>query len=409
MIILSPTGEVPPELAGHATVIDWPLPDRAEIAEILKGVVEALPAGITIPDDATRDAAIDAAVGLTSEEASSCYAKSIVTVKKIDPAVVSAEKRRVIARERVLEWYEPDPRGLDAVGGLEELKSWLRRRRSALSQKARDFGLPAPKGVLLVGPPGCGKSLSAKAVAAAWGIPLLRLDLGALKSKFVGESEGNIRKALQVAEAVAPCILWLDEIEKALAGATQGAADGGVSADALGTVLSWMQEHKAPVFIVATSNDVRSLPPELLRKGRFDEIFWVDLPTPEERADVLKAAVTAHGRKPEEVDLKAVADVCVDFTGAECAALVPEALFDAFADGERPIKTDDLLAAAKTVTPLAKTAGERLEQLRAWANGRARSASAKPRQASTGPGRILDVSDQVEERFGPDAVGRGGN
>lgn len=398
LVLLTPSGEVPPELSG-ATVVDWPLPDRDEVRAILDSIVEVMPSGLERPDAPTMDAAVDGAVGLMADEAASCYAKSLVTVRKIDPAVVIAEKKRVVAREKVLEWHDPDPRGLDAVGGLDLLKQWLVARRAAFSPKARAFGLPAPKGVLLVGVPGCGKSLTAKAISAAWQMPLLRMDLGALKSKWVGESEANLRRALATAEAVAPAILWLDEVEKALGGAISGAADGGVSADALGTVLSWMQERKAAVFVVATSNDVRALPPELLRKGRFDEVFWVDLPTPIERAAVLEASLKTYARTPEGINLDAVVEASNEFTGAEVANLVPDALFTAFADGERALKTEDLVAAAGTVVPLAKTADDRLAVLREWAKGRARPAST-PRATDEAGGRVVDVSDDIRSRFG---------
>lgn len=377
VVILSPSAEIPPELTGHATLIDYPLPDRAEIAAILDDVLSAVDPEIranAVPEG-TRDAAIDAAVGLTAEEASNCYAKSLVSTKRIDAAIVSAEKKRVIAREKVLTWHDPDPRGFDAIGGLEILKGWLAKRRAAFGVRARAFGLPAPKGAMLVGVPGCGKSLTAKCIAAAWSMPLLRLDLGALRSKYVGESEGNIRKALSVAEAVAPCVLWLDEIEKALGGATGPQGDGGVAADALGAVLSWMQERQGSVFVVATANDVRSLPPELLRKGRFDEVFWVDLPTRTERAGIVAASLAAHGRTLPAGEIAEVAQAAESFTGAEIAALVPDALFAAFDDGERDITVADLLTAARSVVPLAKTASEKIEGLRTWAQGRARAAS----------------------------------
>ena len=211
IVVLTPSGEVPPELSG-ATVIEYPLPDRAEVARILDMVIDALPADIranALPD-AMRDRAIDSAVGLAAEEISNCYARSLVTSRTIDPVLVSSEKRRVIAREKVLTWHDPDPRGLDAVGGLDVLKTWLQARRKAFTPAARAFGLPAPKGVMLCGLPGTGKSLTAKAVAAAWQMPLLRLDMGGLRSKYVGDSEANIRKALKVAEAVSPCILWIN-------------------------------------------------------------------------------------------------------------------------------------------------------------------------------------------------------
>lgn len=394
MVILTPSAEVPPELAGHATVIDFPLPERPEIARILDSVMGALPdelreaAGVV---NGARDASIDAAVGLTAEEASNCYAKSLVTSRTIDPSIVADEKKRIIAREKVLTWSDPDPRGLDAVGGLDNLKSWLTTRRVALSQRARDFGLPAPKGVMLVGVPGCGKSLTAKAVAAAWELPLLRLDMGALKSKWVGESEGNIRRALQVAETVAPCVLWLDEIEKALSGSSSGAADGGVSSDALGTVLNWMQERVGSVFVVATANDVSQLPPELLRKGRFDDLFFVDLPNAEERAEIIRATLGQYGRDLDDQTIETVVAVTEDYTGAELAALVPDALFAAFADDEREITGDDLVAAAGTVAPLARTAAEKIEALRKWAVGRTRPATSVVGKSTTDTGaRAID-------------------
>ena len=378
VIVLTPSGDVPPELSGQATVIEFPLPDRAEVEQILDDVLRALPDGVraaAVPANGSRDAAVDAAVGLTAEEAANCYARSLVSSRRIDPALVQQEKRRVIARERVLTWYDPDPRGLDAVGGLDLLKDWLRARRAAFGARAREFGLPAPKGVLLCGVPGCGKSLTAKAVATAWAMPLLRLDMGGLRSKFVGESEANLRRALQVAEAVAPCVLWLDEVEKSLAGATGPQGDGGVAADALGAVLSWMQERAGAVFVVATANEVRGLPPELLRKGRFDDVFWIDLPTPKERTEVLAAAMLQHRRDPNAISTSEVAARTEGFSGAEVAALVPDAMFVAFADGERALDTQDLLDAAAAVVPLSKTAGEKLDELRRWARGRARPAS----------------------------------
>lgn len=399
VIVLTTSPDVPPELANSATVIEWPLPDRAEIASILDEAVEVLPdevRGSALPAR-DREQAIDATVGLSGEEAQACYAKSIVQSRKIVPSVVAAEKKRVIARERVLEWHDPIPGGLSAVGGLENLKEWLAARATAYSPKARAYGLPAPRGALLVGVPGCGKSLTAKAIATAWGVPLLRLDLGALKSKFVGESEGNLRRALKVIEAIGRCVVWLDEVEKALQGATSGSADGGVSADALGAILSWMQERAGEAFVIATANSVESLPPEFLRKGRFDEVWWIDLPTQEERMGVLAAALRSHGRwdggPRGAVDHAAVAAACDRFTGAEIAAIVPDAMFSAFNDGGRDLVTADLLSAAKTVVPLADTAAERIEKMRKWAEGRARFASRKEaaRARAASSGRRLDI------------------
>lgn len=393
IVILTPIAEVPPELAGHAITIDYPLPERAEVAKILDQAIEQLPEKMRAEaaPNGTRDAAIEAAVGLSAEEAANCYAKSLVTLKRIDPASVASEKRRVIAREKVLTWYEPDPRGLDAVGGLELLKAWLTTRKSAFGAAARAYGLPAPKGLMLAGVPGCGKSLTAKCVGTAWGVPLLRLDLGALRSKYVGESEANVRRALSTAEAVAPCVLWIEEIEKALAGSTGAQGDGGVAADALGAVLSWMQERVAPVFVLATANDVTGLPPELLRKGRFDDLFFVDLPTTAERVEIIKAAMKQRGRGGDPIDAVAVAKATAEFTGSEVAELVPDAMFRAFNDGARGVTTEDLVGCAGDVIPLSKTAADKVAALRGWAKGRARPASATESTSTAGPSRVLDV------------------
>jgi hypothetical protein len=390
IIILSPSGDVPAELSNHATVIEWPMPDREEIASILDASVRGLPEDLQAAamPNGTRDAAIDAAVGLTGEEAAACFARSIVQSRKVDPQLVAKEKKRVIARERVLEWFDPLPGGLDAVGGLENLKGWLATRAQAYSPAARAYGLPSPKGAFLVGIPGCGKSLTAKAMATAWGVPLLKVDLGALKSKFVGESEQNLRKAFKVIEAIGRCVVWFDEIEKSLQGATSGSSDGGVSSDALGAVLGWMQERQGDAFVIATANDISALPPELLRKGRFDEIWFVDLPNNVERVQVLKAALKASGRSPDGISLSAVAAECVRFTGSEIAAIVPDALYRSFADGERPLETEDLIQAAKTVVRLSDTAEKKIGELRAWAVGKARNASAAEAQRDDQPAGV---------------------
>ena len=381
IVVLSPSSEVPPELAAHATVMEWPLPDREEIGDILDDIAQRYSLKIT---NGEREAAIDAAVGLSGEQAESCYSKSLVQTKKIDPAMVAAEKKRVISRLSGLEWIDPVPGGLDAIGGLDTLKVWLMSRSTAYTPAAREYGLPAPRGALLVGPPGTGKTYCAKCASTAWGgIPLLKWDLNAMKGKFVGQSEQNFRAAIRIIEAIGRCVVLVDEIEKALAGATQGAADGGVSADALGTLLSWMQDRKGDAFVIATSNNADALPPELLRKGRFDEVWFVDLPNANERAAVLDATLRTFKRTIDVKDSIKVAAECVDFTGSEIAAIVPEAMFTAFNDGKREPTAADLIEAAKNVVPLSKTASEKIKKLRAWAEeGRARFAS-KPLQQAT--------------------------
>lgn len=396
IIVLSPSSDVPAELADHATVIEFPLPDREEIAAILDATLNSQPAEIrdSAAPNGTRELAIDSAVGMSGEQAMSTFSHSLIQLRRIDPAMVAKEKKRIIASERVLEWFDPISGGLDAVGGLENLKAWLAARRDAYGPAARAYRLPTPKGALLAGVSGCGKSLTAKAIATAWGVPLLRIDLGGLKSKFVGESEGNLRKALRVIEAIGRCVVWIDELEKALAGATQGGADGGVSSDALGTLLSWMQERAGQAFLIATANDVSGLPPELLRKGRFDEIFFVDLPTQSERIAILQTALRTHGREGVTVDTAAIARACNAFTGSEVAELVPSALFAAFAQNGREIRTADLLTAAAETTPLTETMGEKIAALRKWANGRARPASKEETAAEAvqeSGGRKLDL------------------
>lgn len=392
IIVLASNAPLPAELSGgQATVIDWPMPDKEEIGSLLDAAIKPLEGRIKPVDPNSREAIIDSALGLSGEEAQSCFARSAVLTNSIDPQLVATEKKRVIAREKVIEWIDPLPGGLEAVGGLDCLKAWLDSRRVAYTPRARAFGLPSPKGALLVGVQGCGKSMTAKAVSTAWGVPLLRLDLGALKSKFVGDSEANVRRVFRVIEAVGRCVVWIDEIEKALAGATDGSADGGVSSDALGAFLSWTQERQGEAFLLATSNDVSKLPPELLRKGRFDELWFVDLPTRSERADIVISAMRAHNRRDAAVDFVSVADATAGFIGAEIASLVPEALFAAFDDGEREITTADLIAAAKLVVPLSKTAAGKIQALRDWAQGKARPATT-PETEATGLGaRQIDL------------------
>lgn len=406
IIVLSGEGaNVPKSIASQTTVIDWPLPERPEIEAILDAAVKSLPEkdrngnplrANAVPEG-TRDAAIDAAVGLTSDEAASCFAKSLVQLKKIDVSIISGEKKRVIARDGSLEWLDPLPGGLDAVGGLGELKEWLEERKLAYSPKARAYGLRSPKGAFLFGVSGCGKTLTAKALATGWNVPLIKLDLGALKGKFVGESEGNIRKALKVIEAIGRCVVLIDEVEKALQGATGGAADGGVSADALGVLLGWMQDRTSEAFVLATANDVEQITrsnPEFLRKGRWDEVFFIDLPNLIERESVVRAALRANNRDADliDIDVAAIAKACADFSGAEIAEIVPAAMFKAFADDEREITTADLVKVAKDVVPLAKSAEAKLKSLRDYAKGNARPATKRETEEARVKGRQIEIA-----------------
>ena len=393
VIIISPSSELPAELASQTTIIEWPLPDREELAAMLDALIEQYNLKDMLKNG-KRDAAIDAAVGLSDDQAQACFNKSLVQSKTVDPVMVAQEKKRVIASERVLEWYDPLPDGLNAVGGLENLKSWFLSRTSAYTPEARAYGLPLPKGMFLIGISGCGKTLTCKAISTVLQCPLIRVDLGALKGKFLGQSEGNLRKVYDIVKAIGRCVVWFDEVEKSLAGATQGAADGGVSADQLGSILTWMQERQGEAFVVMTANDVTGLPPEFLRKGRFDEIWWVDLPTQTERVAVLNAALRANNRSTVKIDVAKVAGKPTEgFTGSEIAAIVPDAMFAAFADGAREITTDDLVDAASTVVPLSKTAGDKINKMREWAKGKARPATKPDTETAVDRPRVrqLDI------------------
>lgn len=394
LIVLTPSSEIPPELTGHATVIEWPLPDRAEIAAILDATIDMLPEKepaqrelkakvIASLRDGAKDAAIDGAVGMSGIEVASTYARSLVGLQRIDPLMVQTEKKRIVGRDKVLELCDSLPGGLEAVGGLHNLKPYLVSRRAAFTPEARAYGLPAPKAILLVGVSGCGKSRTAKAVATAWGVPLVRFDGGALKSKYVGESEGLVRKAYATINALGRCVVWFDEIEKMFQGATSGSADGGVATDQLGSFLTWSEERKGEAFIIATCNDVEGLPPELL--GRFEVMWFVDLPAHEERMEIVAAALRDYNRNGDNVDLDEVAAACDQFTGREISALMRDALYTAFADGMREVRTSDLVDGASQVVPLSKTAAEKIGRLRAWATGRTRPASAFATKATVAP------------------------
>jgi SpoVK/Ycf46/Vps4 family AAA+-type ATPase len=292
---------------------------------------------------------------------------------------VLEEKRQTVRKAGLLEFVDSHV-ALDQIGGLNNLKRWLGRREGAWLSKAEAYGLPAPKGVLITGVPGCGKSLTAKATAASWNVPLLRLDIGKVFSGLVGSSEQNLRTAIATAEATAPCVLWVDEIEKGFSGNTQGAGqlDSGTSSRVFGYFLTWMQEKSKPVFVVATANNIDALPPEFMRKGRFDEIFFVDLPTHKEREQIwaiqiAKNATDANGLAPLATDpaaLTTLATASDDFSGAEIEQAVVGAMYEGFAN-DRAVTPEDLAGAVATTVPLAVTQSERIAAIRKWASMRA--------------------------------------
>lgn len=308
MVLLSPVLKIPPELEKDITVIDLEMPDEAELAGVLGDTIEQVTDNPKVEvnlEGESREKIVKALSGLTRSEAENALAKVIVTNSRIDAEDVGlllTEKEQIIRKSGMLEYYA-SPERLGSIGGLDELKRWLRARGRAFSEAARVFGLPSPKGLLLVGVPGCGKSLTAKAVAAEWQMPLLKFDLGKVFGSLVGQAEENMRRAIKMAEAVSPCVLWIDEIEKGLSGSRGGSGDSGVTQRVFGQLLTWMEENTKQVFTIATANDIASLPPELLRKGRFDEVFFIDLPSPQERATILAIHLTKHHRDYREFDL----------------------------------------------------------------------------------------------------------
>lgn len=380
VVLLSPALTLPPELEKEMTVLDVPLPSVRDLYGLLKGIVAEVRQSKQATVDLSRadaEALINAALGLTLAEAENAFAKAIAVNGRLDAGdvpLVMEEKRQVIRKSGLLEYYPADE-SLADVGGLDALKAWLERRSGAFGEAARKFGLPGPKGLLLLGVQGCGKSMTAKAIAAQWRLPLLRLDMGRIFSGLVGSSEENLRKAIRVAESVAPAVLWVDEIEKGLAGMGGPAvSDGGVSARVFGAFLTWLQEKTAPVFVVATANRIDGLPPELLRKGRFDETFFIDLPSLEERAEVFAIHLRRRGRDPVNFDVQALARAAEQFSGAEIEQAVVAGLYEAFAE-KVELSQAHVEKAVRETFALAVTVREEIERLRAWARTRTRWAS----------------------------------
>ena len=388
IVLLSPRNNAaPPELSDVIVPVDLDLPDRTELGQIFDTAVmgqrpadgetdvkkiEAYAKAKASP----RAESVEAAVGLSSSGAILCYKQSIVTHKgTIDPVLIAKEKGRII-KGAGIELYPPDEGGLsESVAGLELMKEWLEGRRGAFSEEAKAYGLPKPKGIIIVGVPGGGKSLTAKCVSTTWQLPLIRLDIGRMMGGIVGDTEANTESAFKRIKAVGNCIVWLDEIEKSFAG-LGGSHDGGVAMRQFGLFLTWMNEREGGSFVIATANNVQALPPEFLRKGRFDEIWAVDLPTTKEREAILRVALRKNKRDKVMIDAHAVAVATKNFVGSEIACLVVDAMYAAFADKAREITTEDLLRAAKRVIPLAITAAEKITALRDWVkSGKARPAS----------------------------------
>jgi ATP-dependent 26S proteasome regulatory subunit len=395
-LIVSPLVNIPQELEKDITVLDFPLPDRNEIKDLINRIISRLTDTKVVKvgkNGALVEAFVDAALGLTLHEIESCIARSIVDDQTLDISDVSKiirQKQLIIRKSGLLEFFDTGALSVDQIGGLGALKDWLKTREAAFSDQGQKYGISPPKGVLLTGVPGCGKSLSAKCVAASWRLPLIRLDLGKIYSRWIGSSEENVRAAIATTEAVAPCVLWIDEIEKGVPRNEGHIGDSGVSLRVFASFLTWLQEKTAPVFVFATANQIDLLAPEILRKGRFDEVFFVDLPTDDERREIIEIHLKKISRNPADFDLEELVRLSgeethgegVRLSGAEIEAWVNESLIRSFyrakTDGSdtAALTMDDFRAVAGHTTPLAKMRANEIGEMRTWANTHALSASA---------------------------------
>lgn len=377
IVVTMPSPKIPEELKDDMVLLEFPLPGVPELDGILTRLTDTPGVKVNLTPQG-REKVVRSALGLSSNQAQRVFAKAIVADGVLDERAidfVTVEKKQIIRESGALEFFAPTESIAD-VGGVEILKEWLRTREAAFSQEARDYGLPAPKGIALIGIPGTGKSLTAKMIAGLWRLPLIRLDVGALFGGLVGQSEENTRRALALAETVAPCLLWIDEIEKGLA---VGGGDGGTSMRVFGSILSWMQEKTKPVFIVATANNIAMLPPELLRRGRFDEIFFLDLPTLAERREIFEVYLRKRKRPVQGFAVDRLAAASEGYVGAEIEQAVIDAMYMAYSDRTHPgrdVTMEDILAALARQVPMSQSQREAMGALRQWlAEGRAQSAS----------------------------------
>ncbi|WP_257202081.1 AAA family ATPase [Bacillus cereus] len=420
VIITSPFLILPEDLQKDVTIVDFDLPTFEEIKSVLDEMIEINQQSGRIHISLTeeeKERLAKAALGLTLSEAENAFARAMVEDGKLnitDVEVILEEKEQIIKKTGILEFINSELK-MEDVGGLENLKRWLNKRNKSWLDSARKYGLPAPKGVLITGVPGCGKSLISKSISTMWQLPLLRLDMGKIFSGIVGSSEENMRKAIKTAEAISPSILWIDEIEKGFSGISNG-GDSGTSSRIFGQFLTWMQEKTSPVFVISTANNISGLPPELMRKGRFDEIFFVDLPTHRERKEILKVHINKRLKNPEVMGLLKVTDEVLDelagkcegFVGAEIEQLVIDALFEAYSE-DRPIQLADFERAINNTVPLSVTQAEQIRSIRDWANVRAVTATPREDRVDYPKEPVLIPSGNVDENSDDDVrFGRGG-
>jgi len=383
LVLTAPAIEMPAELAGLVEFLDLPLPDRNRLREIIRETYTRMAATHTLKlqlDANGVDAMAGNLRGLTEETAERAISQTVVGRLALSPECITDvldAKKALLKRSEMLEFVDTTD-SMSSVGGLENLKRWLQQRQGSWDDRACQFGLDPPKGVIILGVQGCGKSLCERAAAGEWKLPLVKFDTAAVYDKFIGETEKRIQRVFRVAEGLAPCVLWIDELEKVFAGSgpDSASADAGLSSRLLASFLSWMQERKPAVFVAATCNNITVLPPELIRKGRFDELFFVDLPSAAERRQVFSIQLKKHKRNPAGYDLDRVATAAEGFSGAEIESSVQTALYAAFAR-EQELSTEDLLTALSSTVPLSITRAEEIEKLRAWARDRAVSASSR--------------------------------
>ncbi|HUW19080.1 MAG TPA: AAA family ATPase [Sedimentisphaerales bacterium] len=374
LVMIDSEDKLPEVIKSYTRSFEISFPDEKELQEIVRATLLRLHRKKPVEIGITRkglSVIVRNLRGLTRRQAEQVISDSIAKDQRLtdnDINLIIAGKRRMIQRGGLLEYIQT-PLDLSEIGGMKRLKKWLEFRKDALSPEASKFGLTAPRGVLMLGVQGAGKSLCAKAIATAWQQPLLRMDPGTLYASFIGESERNLREALRQTEMMSPVILWIDEIEKAFDSAASRSADGGLSQRMFGTLLTWLQEREAPVFVVATANDIGALPPELLRKGRFDEIFFVDLPSRDTRKEIFAIHLKKRGRDPEQFDINELVEASEGYSGSEIEQAIISALHEAYAN-KKEVDTDLILSALKASPPLTVTMAESVETLRAWAEGR---------------------------------------
>lgn len=367
LILISPVVQLTEDLKCETTIIDFPLPEHEELEKIVGAMAKENELEI---DDVYKKRVVGASAGLTCLQAENALAKSIYNTNAFEIDQINKAKSLQVKQDGILEYFESS-NTMEDVGGFDNLKDWLDLRSQAFSDEAKKYGLVAPRGILLVGIPGCGKSLVAKSISTMFQFPLLKLDVGKIFGSLVGESESNMRRAIKIAEAMSPSILWIDEIEKGMAGSqSSGKTDSGVSARVFGTFLTWMQEKKESVFVVATANNISALPPEFLRKGRFDELFFVDLPNKNEREQIFEIHLTKKKRDARNFDIKNLSNLTDGFTGSEIEEIINSALYLAFSE-KTEIEDKHIIISITNTIPLSKTMSSELNSIREWANGRA--------------------------------------